>query len=358
MAKTSLEEQQKLIGYTFQSGWKVVKIHTSAGSQTGGVYSMCFDVEKSNQVCFMKALDFKQYISRNVKDNTDPISCLKTMIDQFQYERNLSEICKEGKVRKVVYVIDSGQEYVETFNMLVPYLVFEMADDDIHHMLDICERLEFSWKMKSLHDVAVGMYNLHKVGITHQDIKPSNILQFQDETKIGDLGCSSCETLDSPYKEKLFTGDHNYSPPERSYNWPIEDVTKQKYLTDCYLLGSLIVFYITGMSMNGLLYKHLPKSYLPDSYMGDMAQIRTYLNHAFVSAMEEIKSSIPNIRLRERLLQTIEYLCSPLPEYRGHPKNLNSPHGNPYNLERFISMLDLMRREAEIMVFRNNKYGL
>ena len=215
MAKTSLEEQQKLVGYTFQTGWKVIRIHTSSGSQTGGVYSMCFDVEKDNRVCFMKALDFKQYMTRNVNDNGDPMSCLKMMIDQFQYERNLSEICKGGKVRKVVYVLDSGQEYVETFNMMVPYLVFEMADDDIHHMLDVSERLEFSWKMKSLHDVAVGMYNLHKVGITHQDIKPSNILQFKDETKIGDLGCSSCEALVSPFEDRLFTGDHNYSPPER-----------------------------------------------------------------------------------------------------------------------------------------------
>ena len=236
--------------------------------------------------------------------------------------------------------------------MLVPYLVFEMADDDIHHMLDVAERLEFSWKMKSLHDVAVGMYNLHKVGITHQDIKPSNILQFNDETKIGDLGCSSCEALDSPYKDRLFTGDHNYSPPERSYNWTISDSSKQKYLTDCYLLGSLIVFYITGVSMNALLYRYLPESYLPDHYQGDLDPIRSYLNNAFALALEEIKKSIPEIRLRDRLLQTIEYLCSPIPEYRGHPKNLSLTHGNPYSLERFISTLDLMKQEAEILVFK------
>lgn len=55
MAKTSLEEQQKLVGYIFQTGWKVIRIHTSSGSQTGGVYSMCFDVENDNRVCFMKA---------------------------------------------------------------------------------------------------------------------------------------------------------------------------------------------------------------------------------------------------------------------------------------------------------------
>ena len=352
MAKTSLEEQQKLLGYTFQSGWKVVKIHSTSGTSTGGVYSMCFDVEKDGRICFMKALDLKQYMSRGTENGTDPMACLKIMIDQYQYERSLSEICKEGNVRKVVYVIDSGQEFVSVFNMLVPYLVFEMADDDIHHMLDVAERLEFSWKMKSLHDVAVGMYNLHKVGITHQDIKPSNILQFNDETKIGDLGCSSCEALDSPYKDRLFTGDHNYSPPERSYNWTISDSSKQKYLTDCYLLGSLIVFYITGVSMNALLYRYLPESYLPDHYQGDLDPIRSYLNNAFALALEEIKKSIPEIRLRDRLLQTIEYLCSPIPEYRGHPKNLSLTHGNPYSLERFISTLDLMKREAEILVLK------
>lgn len=163
MAKTSLEEQEKLLGYTFRSGWQVVRIHKLSGTSTGGVYSMCFDVEKDGRTCFMKALDFKQYLSRSTEKGTDPVTCMQMMIEQFQYERNLSKICKEGNVRKVVYVIDSGQEFVSAFNMLVPYLVFEMADDDIRHMLDISERLEFSWKMKSLHDVAVGMYNLGAV---------------------------------------------------------------------------------------------------------------------------------------------------------------------------------------------------
>lgn len=144
MAKTSLEEQEKLLGYTFQSGWRVVRIHSTSGTSTGGVYSMCFDVEKDGRICFMKALDLKQYMSRGTENGTDPMACLKIMIDQYQYERSLSEICKEGNVRKVVYVIDSGQEFVSVFNMLVPYLVFEMADDDIHHMLDVAERLEFS----------------------------------------------------------------------------------------------------------------------------------------------------------------------------------------------------------------------
>lgn len=352
MAKTSLEEQQKLLGYTFKNGWKVISIHQKSRTSTGGIYSMCFDVERDNHVCFMKALDFKQYMTRNPQKDTDPMSCMQIMIEQFQYERNLSEICKEGKVRNVVYVIDSGQEFVEAFNMLVPYLVFEMADDDIHHMLDISEKLEFSWKMKSLHDVAVGMYSLHKVGITHQDIKPSNILQFQDKTKIGDLGCSSCESLVSPFNERLFTGDHNYSPPERSYNCPVSDSTKQRYLTDCYLLGSLIVFYITGISMNAILYKYLPESYLPDYFKGDIAQIRTYLDNAFTKAIEEIKQYIPQIKLRDRLINTIEYLCYPNPDHRGHPKNLKTSHGNPYNLERFITNLDLMRREAELMAFK------
>lgn len=45
MAKTSLEEQKKLIGYTFQKGWKVIRIHASSGSQTGGVYSMCVSTQ-------------------------------------------------------------------------------------------------------------------------------------------------------------------------------------------------------------------------------------------------------------------------------------------------------------------------
>ena len=346
----------KLIGYTFNKGWKVLSVHKTVGKPTGGIYSICFDVEKDGHLCFMKALDLNQYINKaaNNGETVDYVGCIKVMTDQYTYERDLSRACFNRRVKNVACVIDDGQEFVEPLgNVLVPYLVFDMADYDLREKLDISDCLDLAWKMTSLHDVAVGLQSLHKAGITHQDIKPSNILiynkEMNDTTKIGDLGCSDCDFLSSPYKSRIFTGDHTYSPPERAYKLlENRNPFTQKLLTDCYLLGSLIVYYLTGFSMNAIINKYMPESCLPEVFSGTLDELKAYLQNAFTQALMEIEKTIPDVKYKERLLSAIGYLCNPDPTRRGHPCNISHAYGNPCNLERFVSILDLIRRQAEL----------
>ena len=55
--------------------------------------------------------------------------------------------------------------------------------------------MDYAWKSKSLHDIAVGIEQLHSMQVIHQNLKPSNIFQFEKESKISDIG-----------KSKMFTG--------------------------------------------------------------------------------------------------------------------------------------------------------
>ena len=48
----------------------------------------------------------------------------------------------------------------------------------------------------------------------------------------------------------------------------------------------------------------------------------------------------------------VEQLCYPFPEHRGHPRNIQSK-GSNYNLERYISKLDLLKRKAELKIFKD-----
>ena len=360
MGSTSIEDMNELIGFVFGGKWKVVSVHTSGGNPTGGIYSMCFDVTDGENTYFMKALDFNQYIRRaeEKEKKVDYVACLNSMTEQYLYERDLSKHCREKKVKNVACMIDDGQEFVKQLGMVVPYLVFDMASCDLREKLDISEQLDFAWKMKLLHDVAVGLNSLHNARITHQDIKPSNILLYEESnheyTKIGDLGRSTCEAITSPFEDLLFTGDHTYAPPERDYNIRYYNDEDQKYLTDCYLLGSLVVFCITGVSMNALLYQYLPESSHPGRFTGKYDQLNADLHQAFMTAVENIRPCIPETKYKDKLVETIQYLCHPDTTKRGHPKNLSQKNGKPYRLERFVSILDLIHRQAEIEAFKHH----
>lgn len=47
----------------------------------------------------------------------------------------------------------------------------------------------------------------------------------------------------------------------------------------------------------------------------------------------------------------IETLCYPIPEKRGHPKAVNSREPN-YDLQRYITELDYLRRKTELELYR------
>ena len=99
------ETAEKLVGYVFKTGWKVLRVHQRKDNGTGGIYSMCFDVEKDGEVCFMKALDFDAHMRKPEADG-NPVKALEIMTSQYNYEYELSEKCKSGNLDRIVCVID------------------------------------------------------------------------------------------------------------------------------------------------------------------------------------------------------------------------------------------------------------
>lgn len=344
-----------LLNRTLSSGWKVIEKITKADNATGSFFSICYKVEKNNKICFLKAFNFTPFFQVSVQngEKRSITDVMGDMIDAYKYERELSEHCKLGHVTKVAFVIDSGEEIVPNFSInLVPYLVFELADGDVRQSISYSQKLDFAWKLKSLHDVAVGLQQLHNVNISHQDLKPSNILLFNKESKIGDLGRSMCKDIESQYNKQPYSGDWNYAPPELMYGYYEKDWEKRVYATDCYLLGSMVVFYFAGISMSALLLNHIPDEFRWERFRGSYDEVKPYLIDAFNNSLVEFAKCIKEEYFREELKQIVEYLCFPFPEKRGHPKTI-SRVGNNYDLERFITKLELLRRKAEL----NIKHG-
>ena len=155
---------------------------------------------------------FAQYrINQNIKERQylteDEIKAVMThefANKKLAYIRNL-----------FVFASFTALSFVNPNGMIpVPYLTFELADGNIKHYVKFQNDLDFSWKLKSLHDVANGLQQLHNIEIIHQDVKPSNILQFRDDSKLTDLDRSKCKSKKGPYDNYCFSGDKTYAPIE------------------------------------------------------------------------------------------------------------------------------------------------
>jgi serine/threonine protein kinase len=333
-----------LEGRMLENGWKVVEKIVRPDHATGAFFSVGYKVTKNNEVFFLKAFDFAKFFQ--LAPGKKVVDIMSNMLSAYRYERDLSYLCEKQHVTKVSFVRDAGEEIVDGHTIsIVPYLVFDMADGDVRCKLDISEKLDFSWRLYSLHDIAVGLQQLHNIEVSHQDLKPSNILLFKGESKIGDLGRSLCKRIASPHDDAMFSGDYNYAPPEIMYGYHESDWHKRVFAADCYLLGSMVTYYFLGISMSALIIKYIPLELRWDQWRGPFEQIKPYVADAFSQALDEFEHSISNADFRNELRWIAERLCCPFPEERGHPKNIASA-GSSYSLERFITKFDVLHKRA------------
>jgi serine/threonine protein kinase len=338
-----------LLGKTLSSGWHVIEKFTKDEDSTGSVFSVCYKVEKNGKIAFLKAFNFAAFFQ--ITHSKSFIDVFSEMVNAFKYERDLSEMCKQNNTSKVVVVRDAGEETIQGYsNPVVPYLIFDLGEGDVRRKLKFSERLDYAWRLKSLHNISVGLKQLHNINVSHQDLKPSNVLTFSNnESKIGDLGRSVCPSLDAPHLRgfEVYSGDFNYAPPEIMYGYYELEWKKRAQATDCYLLGSLIVFYFSGLSMNALLTKHTPPNFHWTKWRGSFEDVKDYIIISFEKAIKDFSNNISHEIFRNDLTDLVRQLCYPIPANRGHFKTIQNS-GNNYQLDRFITRLDYLKRKAEI----------
>ena len=177
------------------------------------------------------------------------------MLNTYNFEKEILTRCRNKRLSKVSKLLESSFESIPGF--MVPnvyYMIFEKADCDVRNHINFSDFVDDVWKLRSLHNIATGIKQLHNIEISHQDVKPSNVFVFDNVvSKIGDLGRSLCETLAAPHSNKDFTGDTRYAPPEVFHRFVLPDWKNKVFAIDCYLLGSMASFYFTGQSMTALL---------------------------------------------------------------------------------------------------------
>lgn len=341
---------ENLVGLKLNNDWIVTKKLTNKPFSTGGNFSICYVVERGSEVGFMKVLDLKRLLRAK-----DVMRVLELAIKAHNYESDILKLCAERRMSKVVYVIEHGEILAEEDEIDLPvhYLIFELADKSVRDHVAISEELANSWLMRSIHNVAVGLSQLHKSGIAHQDVKPSNVLLFNKSatSKIGDLGRAEAQQRESVYVYYTVAGDPDYAPPELLYNYIEPDWNKRRKATDLFHLGSLLTFYYMKSHMTALLKTYLPSEFHWTNWDGDYKVVLPYINNAFERVLEktaeEIKIKVKNEEITKEIITIIKQLCHPEPDKRGHPLN-RMIELNKYSLERYITQFSRLTDKFEV----------
>lgn len=338
---------EQLNGLTIGSGWIVGPVVPRNAGDTGGFFSVGYNcVHKDRRQGFLKALDFSTALA-----SPDPISALQAMTAEYEFEREILQICES--LSRIVVALEFG-----THNLgdparaeIVPYIVFELADGNIRSQSVRAKLSTPTQSMRLFHQVAAGTRQLHSREIAHQDIKPSNVLMFGDgQAKLGDLGRSIKRGRPTAH-DNGFPGDRRYAPPECMYDYAHAEFAVRRLSSDLFLLGSIGTFILTGVPFAALLVAEIPSRLHPATWRGPYVQVLPHVRLAYDQALQKLEDALraqlpafDGAGYGGSLMEVFRWLLDPDPLLRGHPRTraMNSSGGNPFELERVLTALDVL----------------
>lgn len=319
----------RMEGWKLPDGWTVGQRISSSRSRSVG-----YRVTGPNgEQAFLKALDFFR-----AYEATDTLAAMDEIISSIRYERDLVQLCGTSKMSRVVKVLDHGEIRLAENEHAVWYLIFELAQGDVRHELAKIGPNEQVWRLRTLHETAVGLAQMHRLNLYHQNLKPSHLLSFKEGVKIGDLSSTSMHGRPAPLSDTENPGDPAYAPPECLYGFMLPGDLERSRARDMYLFGSLIAFLYLELTTTTALLDHLPGPWHPRETGASFEEVLPHLHEAFDRVVQELhESGAPAM-----LIESFRELCHPDPRRRGHPQAHAETHGNSYSLERYVSRIALI----------------
>ncbi|WP_230646759.1 serine/threonine-protein kinase [Bradyrhizobium sp. Leaf401] len=335
---------EHLVGMTLDGGWRVIRKIAHVPS-SGGVFSVPYIVaDTDGKEHFLKALDFSEAFNA-----ADPARALQNMTSAYNHERDILEHCRDRRLSRVVLAVTHGYAQVPGFSPIegrVAYLIFELAESDVRKQVDLKNRLDCLISLSILNDVTLGMMQLHREAIAHQDLKPSNVLTYGDAgCRVGDFGRSSRRGYHVWMDALGVAGDRTYAPPEQLYSNLHADFVIRRIGCDLYLLGNLAAFLFSGINVTAALFSRLDAAFHPNNWSGTYDQVLPHFQHAFSQVLADLETVVDPL-VRTEISTIVRELCNPDLAKRGHRKGIGS--ANQYSLERYKSYTDLLLKRMTV----------
>ena len=203
-----------MTGHVLKERWTVGDKIIPSPDATGGHFSVCYQCTDSDGTdVFLKAMDYTQALR-----SANPARALQAQTSVYNFETDLLDACKG--MSRVVTALDHGSVDLDpsAIGNVVEYIVFELAETTVRAKIVGPRRPPLEWCFRIMHNTFSGMRQLHSKDISHQDLKPSNVLQQKDgSAKIADLGRALTPGATVPHEQMPWPGDLQYAPPEIAY---------------------------------------------------------------------------------------------------------------------------------------------
>lgn len=335
-----------LIGVSLK-GW-IVSSEAAAepGEERQGHFSRGFLAKKDGVEAFVKVLDLEGATRQAL-----PLDEITHLVQAHQFERQVLAACMDARMANVVRMYDYGQcdVAIPSGKHTVYFFVLERAERDVRYSLTFNPTQQPDWKLAVLHHTALALVQLHRKRICHQDVKPGNILDFDNKKfKLTDFGRAFSRTHDFPQIADIpFLGELCYAPPEYLYEFTPQDSVDQREGADAYLLGSLIGMLFCGSGATEMLLHTIPPEISPyNQPCPRFADALPHLVSAHGLVLVDVAQQLPP-EISEKLSTAYAELTHPDPTVRGHPDARRSA-GRGLGMDRYVSLFDRLRHMCAV----------
>jgi serine/threonine-protein kinase len=186
-------------------------------------------------------------VFRSVHIGEDRVAALKVLRKRFRNEPEQVELfLREARMGVRLKHPNIVQVYEVSDDIRAPYMVMEFVEGQtLREFLKVRQKLDVSTSLTLITDIIAGLDHARKRGITHRDMKLSNVLITSlGQAKLVDFGLATI----SEENDKLLTAAPNarsidYVALERGTN-----VRKNDHRSDIYFAGCIFYHMLTGVA--------------------------------------------------------------------------------------------------------------
>ncbi len=219
------------------------------------------------------------------------------------------------------------------------YLIFELAEGDVRCQIDSTTAQDVYWCLIVLKDVSLGLWQVHRELIAHQDVKPSNVLAYPGQVfKISDFGRASRRGQPSGTTSIQSPAIRDTLHPSCCMATPIPSLGRAAsvVISTCWAIWRRS---FSGVNMTASLLSELAPEQHPQHWNATYSDALPYLQDAFGHVLEGLAPRVDPI-VRSEVIEVVRELCNPDLSKRGHPRGIGRQ--DQYSLERYVSRFNLL----------------